>query len=169
MLSSDAESNLSIGRAAGRLRWAVVTLIAVMLALYAAARFELRLGDLHIAYGQHGPAERSRLVSDMGMVLLVIALARLTQMLAAIAGGELFSSPVIRLFRSFAFWLLLKALAGLVVQIIAELLAHDAASPFRLIIDFRQVLTVGVTLLLFLLARLLERARGLDEEVREFV
>jgi hypothetical protein len=28
---------------------------------------------------------------------------------------------------------------------------------------------VGVTLVLFLLARLLERARRLDEEVREFV
>lgn len=168
MWSRDAERNLSIERSAGRLRWAVVTLIAVMVALYAAARFELRLGDFHIAYGQHGP-ERSRLVADLGMILLVIALARLTQMLGAIAGGELFSSRVIRLFRSFAFWLLLMALAGLVGPIIAELVAHDAASPFRLIIDFRQVLTAGVTLLLFLLARLLERARGLDEEVREFV
>jgi hypothetical protein len=39
----------------------------------------------------------------------------------------------------------------------------------RMAIDLRDLLTVGITLLLFLLARLLERARRPDEEMREFV
>jgi hypothetical protein len=38
-----------------------------------------------------------------------------------------------------------------------------------LVLDFRQVLTLGITLLLFLLARLLERAREIEAEMREIV
>ena len=38
-----------------------------------------------------------------------------------------------------------------------------------LVVDLTKILAVGVTLLLFLLARLLERAGQLDEEMREIV
>ena len=38
---------------------------------------------------------------------------------------------------------------------------------FRL--QLRDVLTIGVALILFLVARLLERARAIDEEMREIV
>ena len=44
-----------------------------------------------------------------------------------------------------------------------------ASAPGALVLDLRDLLTVGITLLLFLLARLLERARAIDEEMREFV
>jgi hypothetical protein len=36
-------------------------------------------------------------------------------------------------------------------------------------LQLRDVLTIGVSLILFLVARLLERARTIDEEMREIV
>ena len=44
-----------------------------------------------------------------------------------------------------------------------------SAHRMALVISLTDVLTVGITLLLFLLARLLERARQLDEDMREIV
>ena len=58
---------------------------------------------------------------------------------------------------------------ALVAPTAAELLRPHGGGRIEILIDFRQVLTLGVTLVLFLVARLLERARRLDEEMREFV
>ena len=171
-MSTPTENHGPITRAAARLRWAVFAAMTIMVLLYAAARFGVRLGAAHVEYRAHGGSNGpGRAIADAGMVLLVIALWRLTQMLGLIASGQLFSAAVIGRFRSFALWLLLMALLGLFAPMAAEMLAGLKADPhrFAFAIDYRAVLTVGITLLLFLLARLLERARGLDEEVREFV
>ena len=82
----------------------------------------------------------------------------------------MFSVEVIRNFRRFASWLLLMALWELLAPIVLAI-AFRPAGPHKIqmVIDFREVLTLGTTLLLFLIARLLEHARRLDEEVREFV
>ena len=157
-------------RSARRLRWLVLTAIVAMVALYLVARLGLGIGRARVEYGPpEVPGGDHRLIGDIGVVLLVIAFARLAQMLGAIARGELFSATVIRGFRGFAFWLLLMAAVGLVGPLLAEALDRKSGDPVRLVIDFRQVLTLGVTLLLFLLSRLLERARQIEEEVREFV
>ena len=170
MMSSPTENESAIMGSARRLFWVVVAAIAVLTALYLAARFELQLGGARVEHGPHeAAAGTGRWFADLGLILLVIALARLAQMLGAIGRGELFSAYVIRRFRGFAFWLLLMAIVDLASPLLGELLARRAGDPVRLIIDFRQVLTVGVTLLLFLLARLFERARQIDEENREIV
>lgn len=170
MMSSEIESETAIMRASRRLRWVVIAALATMVALYLAARFDLSIGGAHVQYGPpETPVGDNRLVGDIGMILLVIALGRLAQMLGAIARGELFSATVIQRFRGFAFWLLLMAIVGLVGPVLAEAIARKDGDPVRLIVDFRQLLTVGVTLLLFLLARLFERARQIEEENREFV
>ena len=39
----------------------------------------------------------------------------------------------------------------------------------EIVFDLRQLLLLGITMVLFLIARLLERARELETEVREFV
>lgn len=162
----------SITRTAARLRWAVIAVLAVMVLLYVAARSGLDLGGARVEYRAHGQ-HRAPLAwhGDIAMLLLAIAMFRLTQMLGAIAAGDYFSVVVTRRFRGFAFWLLVMALAGLLGPLIAEawrfLAGPRAALELR--IDFREVLTVGITLVLFLLARLLERARRLDEEMREIV
>ena len=157
-------------RSARWLLWIVAAATAIMVSLYLAARFGLHFGGARVEYGPHeAPGWASQLFGDIGLVLLVIALGRLAQMLGAIARGELFSANVIRRFRGFAFWLLLMAIVDLASPLLTELIARRAGDPVRLVIDFRQVLTVGVTLLLFLLARLLERARQIDEENREII
>ena len=168
-MSRTAETDVAIRRAALRLRWAVLAAIVFMVGLYLVARLGLPFAGLHIVHRQS--AASSPLIGDIGIVLLVIALVRLVQMLGAIADGELFSTNVVRRFRAFAFWLMLMALTGLLGPIVAELLRHqgEPISRMQIILDFRQILTVGVTLLLFLLARLLERARDYEAEAREFV
>ena len=171
MPSSPAIGHTRIPRAARHLRWAVFAGMMLIIALYAAARFNLRLGGIHIAYRAHtGGLDWGPLIGDGALVLLLVALFRLTQMLGRLAAGETFSAGVIRSFRGFAFWLLLMALFGMLAPIAAAfVLATPGAHQLQVAIDFREVLTVGITLLLFLIAQLLERARSLDEEVREFV
>ena len=170
-MKSSVTTNEAIARSASRLRWLVFIAMALMVLLYAAARFGAELGEVHVEYHSDGtnPAW-ARAIGDVSLALLLVALFRLTQMLRRIASGEMFSAGVIGGFRGFAFWLLIMALFALLAPPISQLLSMTAgANRLELKIDFREVLTVGVTLVLFLLARLLERARRLDEEVREFV
>lgn len=171
IMSSDT-ANEAIARSARRLRWIVWGAMAAMVVLYAAARFGVQLGRAHVEYeGDHGDLLWSQAIGDISLLLLLVALVRLSQMLGRIAAGETFSAAVVGRFRSFAFWLLAMALFGLIAPPLAQLPAFTPGGTHRLEfrIDFREVLTVGVTLVLFLLARLLERARRLDEEMREFV
>jgi hypothetical protein len=161
-----------ISRAAARLRWGVFAAIAVMVLLYVAARFDLQLGRTHVKYEIHGASPTGgRVIGDGTVLLLLVALLRLTQMLKLIQMGELFSVEVIGRFRSFAFWLLLLALYGILAPILLILAEGKATGTHHLalVLDFRQLLTLGITLLLFLLARLLERAREIEAEMREIV
>ena len=171
-MKSSAITNEAIARSASRLRWAVFAAMAAMGLLYLAARLGLQLGPARVEYQRHdGDARAVGLVGDTIVVLLLVALYQLTAMLARIAGGELFTAGVIGRFRAFALWLLLSALFGLLAPIGVQLIGLAPAGPhrFSLVLDFQEIITVGVTLVLFLLARLLERARQLDEEMREFV
>lgn len=170
-MKSSQTTNEAIARSAARLRWIVLAALAVMILLYLAARFRLEIGGAHVEYHEDGPnLEWTRAIGDISLILLTVALFRLTQMLGRIATGEFFTAAVIAHFRSFAWWLLVMSLFGLIAPPLSQLLAVPAgAHRLELKIDFREVLTVGVTLVLFLLARLLERARRIDEEMREFV
>ena len=171
-MKSIPTTNDAISRSAARLRWAVIATMAAMAILYLAGRLGLQIGQARVEYQRHGTnAEATGLVGDLLMILLLVALYQLTAMLKRIAGGETFSAGVVGKFRSFAMWLLLSSLVGLFAPMLLQLFGTGMRTPdqLRLVIDFREILTVGVTLVLFLLARLLERARGLDEEVREFV
>ena len=169
---SRTTTNDAIARSAARLRWLVFAAMGVMILLYAAARFGVQLGTARVEYQPHANRVWAQAIGDVGLLLLIVAMVRLTQMLGRIAAGELFTAGVIGRFRSFAFWLLLMALFGLLAPPLSELLSMPPGPGVRRVelrIDFKEVLTVGVTLVLFLLARLLERARRLDEEIREFV
>ena len=169
-MKSSGTTNEAIARSARRLRWAVIAAMALMLLLYGAARLGVPLGAARVEYRVHGPdVAAARLVGDLMLVLLMLALFRLTQMLGRIAEGEFFSAGVVGRFRSFAMWLLVAALAGVIAPVLVTLLTQASAHRLEVGLDFQKILMVGVTLVLFLLARLLERARGLDEEVQEFV
>ena len=66
--------------------------------------------------------------------------------------------------------LLLVALVWVVAPIVAVLLAGpDESHRLAFKLQLRDLLTIGVAFILFLVARLLERARTIDEEMREIV
>jgi len=171
-MKSSAVTNEAIARSASRLRWAVLSAMIVMGLLYVAARSGLQIGQARVEYQRHsGDSRAVGVIGDVLVVLLLVALYHLTAMLKRIGDGELFTAGVIGRFRAFALWLLLSALFGLLAPFGLQLLGPDSGGThrFKLVLDYREIITVGLTLVLFLLARLLERARGLDEEVREFV
>lgn len=160
-----------IGLTAKRLRWAVWIVWAAIVLAYLAGRVGLDTQFLRIQSrldeSSAGPA---MVVADATILLLSVALFQLTRMLGAIAEGDLFTARVVGAFRSFAFWLLLVALVWIFAPIGAALLAGpDDGSRIELKLQLRDILTVGIALILFLVARLLERARAIDEEMREIV
>ena len=164
-------ANSDIGRTATRLRWAVWIFWAGILLAYVVGRFGLTFGVVQVqAHSAAGDAPSFMVIADVSILLLSVALYQLTKMLGAIAEGDLFSARVVQAFRAFAFWLLLVALVWIVAPVVAVLLAGpDDASRLEFRLQMRDVLTVGIALILFLVARLLERARTVDEELREIV
>ena len=164
-------ANSDIGKTATRLRWAVWIFWASIILAYVVGRFGLTFGVVQVqAHSTMGDAPSFMAIADVSILLLSVALYQLTRMLGAIADGDLFSARVVTAFRSFAFWLLLVALVWIVAPIAAVLLAGPGdARQFEFRLQMRDVLTVGIALILFLVARLLERARTVDEELREIV
>jgi hypothetical protein len=164
-----AQSN--IATTASRLRRAVWIAWGCIIVVYAVGRLGLDLGALRVqASSSAGVARPVMIVADLTIVLVTMALWQLGRMLGAIAAGDLFSARVVGAFRAFALWLLIVALVWIVVPIGVTLAGgpgSERAYEFKL--QLRDLLTVGVTLILFLVARLLERARAIDEENREIV
>jgi hypothetical protein len=161
-----------IGKTARRLRWALWIFWACIILAYVAGRLGLSLrGAVEVqAHSSAAESGTPMIVADITILFLSIALYQLSRMLGAIGDGDLFSARVVGSFRSFAFWLLVMAVVWVVAPIVAVFLTgpNDAHRlEFRL--QLRDVLTIGIALILFLVARLLERARTIDEEMREIV
>lgn len=161
-----------IRTAAARLRIGVFVFMALILGLYVWARLGLRPGAAHIVIQtQTQPGTAAQVVADASVLLLFVALFELTRMLALIQVGELFSVAVIRRFRAFALWLFAMALLGFLAPFVTALAKDAPVGPHSIafVLDLRQLLTLGITFLLFLLARLLERAREIEAEMQEIV
>lgn len=161
-----------IGRTANSLRWAVWIFWLCVVAAYLAARFGLGLsGAVEVrAHSSAGDVGAPMVVADISILLLSVALYQLNRMLGAIAEGDLFSARVVGSFRSFAFWLLMVSLVWVIAPILAVLLVGpDDSHRLEFKLQLRDILTIGIALILFLVARLLERARIIDEEMREIV
>ena len=162
----------SIEQAAWRLRLAVLSSWALLVLGYVAGRLGVAAGPLR--FETHADAQGAGTpiaLDDICMVLLTVALVRLVQMLSEIAESHYFSVAAVRSFRGFAFWLFLLALLRVAAPIVSELLRDSArdAHEYEFQISVSNVLTVAITLLLFLVARLLERARQLEQDMREIV
>lgn len=161
-----------IAKNANSLRWAVWIFWTCVVAAYIAARLGLGLsGAVQVrAHSSTGDVGAPMFVADISILLLTVALFQLNRMLGAIGEGDLFTARVVGSFRAFAFWLLLVALVWVIAPIFAVLLAGpDASHRLEFKLQLRDVLTIGIALILFLVARLLERARTIDEEMREIV
>ena len=161
----------SIARVASRLRFGLLASMFLLVILYVVARSGLAIGHTQVAYRGGTLSQMPAIVADVALAVVIFALFRLTQMLALIASGDLFSTRVISRFRGFAFWLMIAALIGLLAPLAVNFAATDPSGPRRveIPINVRDVVTLGITFVLFLIARLLERARELEQEVSEFV
>jgi len=159
-----------IARSARRLRIGIIAVSAGLLLFYIYGRLGLHLlgPPIHV---------RSRLADQFGMPLagdgvilcLGIAICWLTEALRTMQAAELFSGAVIRRFRLFALWLLVMALFGFLAPLVSGSLGPQGRHRIMILVDIRDLLLIGITLVLFLLARLLERARAIESEMREFV
>ena len=162
---------MSIETAAVRLRWAIWILWGVLLLAYLAGRLGLSFGPVQVeARPSTGAHQGLTAVADISLALLTVALLQLNRMLAAISAGDFFSARVIGAFRAFALWLLLLACFWIAGPLLAAVVAGPGDSGrLEFTFQLRDILTVGITLILFLVARLLERARSIEAEMREIV
>ena len=151
---------------AKRLRIFVIVLMVAIAAVIALTWLGPTAG-VHVEMRGHTAGVDPRIAATVQTLLLEIALFELAQMLTLLGSGEFFSVGVIRHFRRFALWLLLLALIGLFAPMLQ--LPNNQHMATAIAIDFREIVSVGITLLLFLLARLLERAGEIEQENREIV
>ena len=167
-MSMPQNETAGISRSAARLRIAVLAVMAGFALLLGALWLGRADGPVRVEVHSSGLWDDPRLAATLVFVLVELALWQLVKMLNALRVGETFSPRVVRHFRQFAFWLMILAIIGVAGPLIGSLLNGHRGS-LALVLDLRHLVTLGITLLLFLLARLLERARSIEEEVREFV
>lgn len=164
-------NNLAIARSARRLRLLVLAGVALIVAIYLVGQFGPQLGPLRVRSHPEPAGWAGQLVIGMSLLLFVIALARLAQMLSAIAEGPLFGPRVTRAFRGFAFWLFLATLADVLATPLFAIAERISAGGGRteLTFELRDLLMLAGALFLFLLARMLEQARAIEAELEEIV
>ena len=161
-----------IRRYARRLRLAVLTVFGVVLALILCGHFGVRIAGAPIVLQSRSSALTSSLaIADAVLMLIAIAVYWLTEGLRAVAAGDLFSRAVVRRFRLFALWMLIAALFNTLAPMVLAAAAPGAAGRHRIMIlvDVRDLVLIGLTVLLLLIARMFERARAIEAEMNEIV
>lgn len=123
---------------------------------------------LHLELRTHTSGVDPRIAATVVTALLDLALFDLAKMLGLVGSGEFFSVAVIRHFRGFALWLLMLAVIGLLAPMI-QFSGDGGVAIHFITVNLGQLVIFSVTLLLFLLARLLERAGEIEQENREIV
>lgn len=158
---------LRISQSARRLRIFVFVLMAGLAAAIAlqwlgpAARVRV---EMHA----QTPGLDPRIAGSITIALLELALFELTRMLGVVVSGEYFSYRAVAHFRGFAGWLLFLAVLGLVAPML-NVNRDGGVDVHFIVINLGTLMIFGVTLVLFLLARLLERAGEIEQENREIV
>ena len=169
------QNRKNIQTSATRLRIAVIGLLIVVVGAWFAGTIGVEFGrqvrvttHYRDSAGIYAP-----MLSGAVVGLFAAALWRLAAMLKQVAAGDLFSSAVTRPFRDFALFMLLSSLAALLLPAAMMLLApppHVAGVrevAFR--VELRGAIFVLASLVLFLVARLLEEAARIDAELDEIV
>ena len=159
-----------IARTARWTRWFVTLVLAVIIAFQLAALVpDLSHVRLHSARG--GPYGQA--LGMLHFVFMLLALIQLLLLLRLLERGELFSSGVTRRLRAFALFALLAVTVG---GLVAPLISHmtSACQPGvpclrRFPIDTRSVWTLITSFVFFLVARLLDEARRIDEDNRQII
>lgn len=158
---------------AKRLRWTILVLMLLAFGLHVIARWGLQTTHVRVVAGAARVASglSLALASDLAAALFIFALWRLVRMLRRVEEGDFFSAPLTIEFRGFALFLFLSALASVPLpMLLAFIAAHGQADADpMLMVDFRDVWTLCVAGLMFLIARLFDEAQRLDADLREIV
>lgn len=174
-MSTNTKNNspdVATARMASRLRTGVLIVFGVILLLYVVGRLGLHIGRAGVLFRSHLGADPSAgYLGDGIMLLLAISIYWLAAALKSIAKGALFTRQTIRQFRQFALWLMIMALYSSIAPMLLDRarLGEDLRHKVLIALDVKDLLLVGVTALLFLITRLLERAGEIEQENREIV
>lgn len=159
---------IGIERHSRVMRYSILIAVGLLAVIYLLARLRIGLpGTTFEARAAPGTATPAWL-GDVTMLLLLAAIWPLQRMLRRIEAGDAFSVATVGDFRAFSAWLLALSLVRAVVpSLFAQAQARGA--PIALALDIRDLLLLMVTLILFLVARLFERARMAEQDVAEIV
>ena len=155
-----------------RLRRRIITGAALMAGLYVLARAGMHVSGVALRTEPLAAGmQRMAAIEDVVMVLFGVSVFWLAGSLRSIATEGLYSARAIQRFRFFSLSLLLTASFRLVAPAIALAVMprSHGASGVIVILDVPDFVLVGIACVLFLVARILEKARALEIEVREFV
>jgi hypothetical protein len=161
----------AISRSARRLRIGVLGVFGIVIILVICGQLGLRVGGAPVLLQPRSSSSAPVTVGDGILVLLAVAVYWLSEALRAVAVGELFSTEVVRRFRLFSLWMLIMALFSTLTPMVLAAVGPGSYAHHRIaiVVDVRDLLLVGITLLLLLIARMFERARALEDEMRDIV
>lgn len=161
-------------RAARRLRLVTLAGIALILIGTVFVAFVLLTGDpdapsaVRIETSGLAPVPAAALAALTG-ALLVIALFHLTRMLRAVEAGIAFPAPPLRRFAAFLFLAVLAAIFGPPLIQFGLGLAGQAPREIQLAIGGGEALMLFVTGLFFFVARLLDAAQAVADDMDQIV
>jgi hypothetical protein len=168
-----AKDSRSLAAFARRVRWGTLALLAVMILFQLLA---LLPGQHHVVLHvlPAGGTTASHIIGLLHEALIILALAQLILLLRRIEKGELFSVGVTRHLRRFAMFILLAMLttallAPVLAFISSECDQHSGHCLRRIPFDMRAFWMLLISTLFFLVARLLDEARRIDEDNRQIV
>ena len=161
--------NNKISVYAKRLRLVVLAFLALVMTVFAVVALGIDLGPA-VQVRSHAPADGQRWAA-VPLVPFLFALWRLAEMLARVAKGALFTPGVMSGLRGFAFWLMLSAMASIVVPVLvaASAVAGAGAGRVPIKLDIGDLLYLISAAVFFLVARMLGEAARIDAELREIV
>lgn len=163
-------SQAAIARTARWTRWIVVTLILSTIALQLSAHV---VGMPHLQLHPAGRSVGGGAVALLHGLFMLLALVELWLMLRHVEQGELFSPKVTMRLRRFALFTVLAVLSAAILSPLLILLFPDCGPNGgcirRFPIDLRAFWTLVIALIFFLVARILDETRAVDEENKQFI
>lgn len=161
---------MPIARTARWTRWLVTAILIAAIALQLATYFPAATG---VGVHHMGGGSTSQLLGLVHSALMFLALLNLILLLRALEKGDLFAEGVTRRLRAFALLALIASVVGgVIAPLVAALMnncpAGATCSP-RIPLDMRVLWTVITSFIFFLVARLLDEARRIDEDHRQII
>ena len=151
-------------------RWAVIVLAAGTLLLQVLA---LVPGITHIRFMHRGEGPLADISGYAHSLLVLLSLWQLIRLLGNLERGEYFSAGVTRRLRAFALLMLAAALIGSVSAAVIALGTQHCLPGHHcrqvLPFDMRTFWTLIISLVFFLVARVLDEARRIDEDNQQII